>query len=132
MKHPVRAKKTAVRTPTSKVPVRVRAGFSVNAHKTIAASPARIFAAWTDSRRRGRWLAGVELTIHERTPPRLVRLTCGDDDTDIAVMITSKGRARCVVAVRHTRLESADLVVERRHCWKEMLVHLKHYLESQE
>jgi uncharacterized protein YndB with AHSA1/START domain len=131
MTQPVRLKIAMASAPVSRASARDATRFAVNAQKTIAASPAHIFAAWTDSRRRGRWLAGVKLTIHERTPPGLVRLTCDDDDTDIAVTITSKGRAHCLVAVRHTRLASAELVVERRHCWKEMLVHLKRYLESQ-
>jgi hypothetical protein len=131
MTQPVRSKKTVVSTPAAPTPVSAAAGFAVSARKTIAASPASIFAAWTDSRRRARWLIGVKLTIHERTAPKFVRLTCDDDDTDIAVSITAKGRAQCVVAVEHTRLATAQLVIERRHCWKEMLRHLKHYLEAQ-
>ena len=59
-----------------------------------------------------------------------MRLTCEDDGTDIRVTITVKGRGHCVVAVKHTLLASAQLVIERRHCWKEMLRHLKHYLEA--
>ena len=101
-------------------------GFAVSASKTLEAAAAETFAAWTDSRRRARWLVGVKLTIHKAVAPKSVHLTCEDDGTDIAVLITAKGRSRCVVAIDHTRLASAQLVAERRHCWKEMLRNLAH------
>jgi uncharacterized protein YndB with AHSA1/START domain len=103
-------------------------GFAVSASKTIAASAAAAFAAWTDARRRAHWLSGVKLLIRQTTAPKSVRLTC-DDGTSIEVVITARGRGRCVVAVDHTRLADAKQVAERRHCWKEMLAGLKHYLE---
>jgi uncharacterized protein YndB with AHSA1/START domain len=103
-------------------------GFAVRAHKTIAASAAATFAAWTDARRRARWLTGVQLTIRKVTAPKSLHLTCEDDGSEIEVSITAKGRARCVVAVHHTKLASAQIVAERRHCWKEMLAGLQHYL----
>jgi uncharacterized protein YndB with AHSA1/START domain len=104
-------------------------GFAVSASKTIAASAAAAFAAWTDARRRAHWLSGVKLTIRHAAAPKCVRLTCHDDGSDIEVVITARGRGRCAVAVDHTKLANAQLVVERRHCWKEMLAALKHYLE---
>jgi uncharacterized protein YndB with AHSA1/START domain len=105
-------------------------GFAVSASKTINAPATKAFAAWTDSRRRARWLVGVELTIRQAAAPKFVRLTCEDDGTDISVTITPKVRSQCVVAVDHTRLASAQLVAERRHCWKEMLRNLTHHLEE--
>ena len=103
-------------------------GLAVSASKTIAAPAAAAFAAWTDARRRAHWLAGVKLIIRTANAPKSVRLTC-DDDTNIEVVITAKGRGRCLVAVDHTRLADAKMVAERRHCWKEMLAALKHYLD---
>jgi len=103
-------------------------GFAVSASKTIAVPAAAAFAAWADARRRAHWLAGVKLIIRTATAPRSVRLTC-DDGTSIEVVITARGRGRCLVAVDHTRLADAQQVAERRHCWKEMLAALKHYLE---
>lgn len=104
-------------------------GFAVSASKTIAVSAAAAFAAWTVARRRAHWLSGVKLTIRHAAAPKSVRLTCHDDGSDIEVVITAKGRGRCAVAVDHTRLADAKMVTERRHCWKEMLAALKHYLE---
>jgi uncharacterized protein YndB with AHSA1/START domain len=106
-----------------------RGGFAVNAGKTIAAAAPAVFAAWTDPRRRARWLAGVNLTVRKTIAPRSIRLTCDDDDSEIEVRITAKGRAKCAVTVDHTKLASAQLVAERRHCWKEMLRGLQQYLE---
>ena len=103
-------------------------GFAISASKTITAPAAAAFAAWTDARRRAHWLAGVKLIIRQATASKSVRLTC-DDGTNIEVVITARGRGRCIVAVDHTRLADAKMVAERRHCWKEMLAALKHYLE---
>jgi hypothetical protein len=136
MMRPVRATKTGLVVPSAKPPVfneavKKRSGdFAVSASKTINVTAAKTFAAWIDSRRRARWLVGVKLTIRQAAAPKFVRLTCEDDDTDISVAITAKGRSRCVVAVDHTRLANAQLVAERRHCWKEMLRNLTHHLEE--
>jgi uncharacterized protein YndB with AHSA1/START domain len=104
-------------------------GFAVRARKTVAAPAAAVFAAWADARRRVRWLSGVKLSLRKTVAPHSVRLTCRDDGSDIAVRITAQGRSECAVVVDHTKLANAQLVVERRHCWKEMLAALKHYLE---
>ncbi len=106
-----------------------RSGFAVSASKTIAATAPEVFAAWMNARRRTRWLAGVNITIRRTTAPRSLRLTCDDDDSEIEVRITARGRAKCAVTVDHTKLASAQLVAERRHCWKEMLRGLQQYLE---
>jgi hypothetical protein len=105
-------------------------GFSVHARKTIAAAAADIFAAWIETPRRARWLAGVPLTIGRTSAPASLRVTCDEDDTDIEVRITPAGRGKCAVSVAHTRLANAQVVTERRHCWKEMLAALKHYVEG--
>jgi len=131
MTHPARTKSAARSQPDTSPRVGAKTAFSVSANKTVAASRARTFAAWTDPRRRAHWLVGVRLVVRARKAPTSARLTCVDDDTDITVKITSKGRTLTVVAVSHTRLASAQLVAERRHCWKEMLRNLKRYLESQ-
>jgi uncharacterized protein YndB with AHSA1/START domain len=130
MTHPVRSREAGISKPAVPPSISETTGFAVRARKTIAASPASTFAAWTDSRRRACWLVGVKLTIRARTAPEFVRLTCNDDDTDIAVTIAAKGRVKSAVVVDHTRLASAQTVAERRHCWKEMLRNLKRYLEQ--
>jgi hypothetical protein len=130
MSHPVRSPATGESKPAGASPVSSASRLSVHARKTIAASPASTFAAWTDSRRRAHWLIGVNLTIRGKTAPKFVHLTCDDDNTEIVVRITAKGRAQCAVAVAHTQLASAQIVAERRHCWKEMLRNLKRHLED--
>jgi len=105
-------------------------GFSVRARKTIAAPATAVYGAWIDARKRARWLKGVELKVRQATTPELLRLTCSDDDSEIAVTIAAGAKSQCAVRVDHTNLASAQLVAERRHCWKEMLRALKHYVES--
>lgn len=120
---------TQARLPSSNDAVRQSAdGFAVSASKTVAAPAAEVFAAWTDARRRARWMVGVKLIVRKVTAPKMVRLTC-EDGSNIEVRITAKGRSRCAVAVDHTKLADAQQVAERRHCWREMLGALKHYLE---
>jgi hypothetical protein len=105
-------------------------GLAVRARKTVAAPAPAVFAAWADARRRARWLAGVKLIVRRKTAPTALCLTCTDDDSDIAVSITARGPAKCALVVDHTRLANAQMVAERRHCWKEMLRALKEYLED--
>jgi len=101
---------------------------SVRATKVVAAPVATVFAAWTEPRRRARWLAGVPITVRAVQAPGAIQLTCDDDGTDIAVRLAPRGRTQCAVTVHHTRLASAQMVAERRHCWKEMLRGLQQYL----
>jgi hypothetical protein len=104
-------------------------GFAVRAGRTIAAPAPDVFAAWTNARRRTRWLAGVKITVRHTAAPGSLRLTCDDDGSEIEVRIAARGRAKCAVTVDHTNLASAQLVADRRHCWKEMLRGLQQYLE---
>ena len=107
----------------------VAGGFSVRARKTIAAPVAAVRAAWIGARHRAHWLVGVELKVRRTAAPGTLSLTCVDDGSEIAVTIAARGRAASAVVVDHTKLASAQLVAERRHCWKEMLRALKNYLE---
>ena len=120
--------------PASNLTANLQTGRSrhlaVRANKTIAAPAAAAFAAWADTRRRARWLAGVKITVRTAVAPGTLRLICEDDATEIEVRIAAQGRTHCAVAVHHTNLANDQMVVERRHCWKEMLGALKHYLEG--
>jgi uncharacterized protein YndB with AHSA1/START domain len=120
------------RASASAVPPAVGAGtgFSVSARKTIAAPATAVYGAWIDARKRAHWLKGVELKVRQANAPELLRLTCSDDESDIAVTITAGAKSQCKVRVDHTNLASAQMVAERRHCWKEMLRALKHDVES--
>ncbi len=130
MPHLVRSKAARVSAPDASPAAGAGSGFSVGARKTVAAPATAVYAAWIDARRRARWLKGVELTIRQKTAPKSLRLTCSDDESDIAVTITAGAKSQCKIRVDHTRLASAQMVAERRHCWKEMLRALKHYVES--
>jgi hypothetical protein len=103
-------------------------GYAVSSAKLLAAPARAVFAAWTDARRRARWLAGVKITVRKAVAPGSIHLICDDDGSEIEVRITGKGRTKSAVTVAHTKLASAQLVVERRHCWKEMLRGLQQYL----
>ena len=117
-------------SPPAATPPPAAGRFAVRASRTIAATAADAFGAWTDGRRRARWLAGVRINIRRTAAPSSIRLTCVDDASEIEVRIAPAGRAKCSVVVDHTNLASGQIVAERRHCWKEMLGALKHYLEE--
>ena len=122
MSRVARRRSTTVPTPAGR--------FAVRARRTIAAGAADCFRAWAQARRRAHWLAGVQITVRRTVAPSSLALTCVDDGSEIDVRITPKGRSGCAVVVDHTNLASAEVVAERRHCWKEMLGALQHYLEG--
>src|SRR5712692_10068207 len=52
-------------------------GFEVSSNKTIAASLASLYRAWTDAKLRNRWLAGATFSISKATPKKSVRIEIG-------------------------------------------------------
>ena len=91
-------------------------GFAAGTTRTIAASSAKAFRAWTDARARGAWLPKQRFTIRTAIPPRSLRITW-PDGADLEVYITAKGANKCVVAVTHGRLKSAPAVRGAKAFW---------------
>lgn len=92
---------------------------AASASKTLSVTDSTAHAWFTDPRKRLCWLTEA-ITIRTTTAPRAVRFTW-PDETSVAVRISAKGDARCVVAIEHTQLASESEVAARKQFWKAAL-----------
>lgn len=112
-------------------------GFSASASRTIAASPAAVFRAWTNARTRAAWLPDGAVTIRRSTPHRSIRMTWSRPharrkvseprETRVEVWITDKSRPdapKCAVQVQESKLRSAAEVAASRKRWSAALMRL--------
>jgi hypothetical protein len=104
-------------------------GFAAGTTRTIAASSAKAFRAWTDARARAAWLPRQRFTIRTSIRPRSLRITW-PDGADLEVVITAKGANKCVVAVTHGKLKSAPAVRGAKAYWAARLDALRAELEA--
>jgi len=79
-----------------------------------------VFDAWTDSRRRKRWLSESSVTLRTSMPPKSIRLGW-HDGTIVAVWFTPKGTDKTSVALAHTKLASKAQADRMKQYWAERL-----------
>jgi len=104
-------------------------GFEIGRTKTIAAPADAVFAAWSDERRRARWLADPGITIRKATPGKSLRVTWVDGKTSLVVDLLPKGE-KTTVAVQHCKLQGARAAERMKTYWGEQLERLKALLEK--
>ena len=104
-------------------------GFSAGTSRTIGASAAKAFRAWTDARTRAAWLPKQRFTVRTAIPPRSLRITW-PDGADLEVVITAKGASKCVIAVTHSKLASAPAVRGAKAFWAARLDALRELVEA--
>lgn len=107
-------------------------GFSVSRSRTIASSVAAAFVAWTDARRRSRWLKRAGVTITTSTPHKSVRMRWPEHDSRVEVNLYAKGDNKCQVAVQHNRLPDAKAAAKMKAFWGEALDRLATALDCGE
>jgi hypothetical protein len=95
-------------------------GFAIGASRTIAASPDRVYRAWTDDFVRESWLPGQPLLIRSATRRKSIR-GVWRDGTRLDVSLWPRGPGRCLVQVQHEQLWSAHDVERFRAFWKARL-----------
>jgi uncharacterized protein YndB with AHSA1/START domain len=105
-------------------------GFSVYASKTIAVPVDVLFRAFTDSRRRKRWLTDGGMRLRTSQADRTARFDWDDGSTRVNVSFLDKGRSKATVAVEHERLPDADEAETAKALWRRRLDELKSYLEA--
>ena len=103
-------------------------GFSVSASRTFPVAAAIVFKAWTDARKRRRWLPDP-LTIRKATPDRSVRIVWGDGKTKVDVMFYPKGDAKTQMSVQHDKLKDAKAAKKMKQFWAAAMERLKATLE---
>jgi hypothetical protein len=94
--------------------------WSVTKSKTIAASLAKVYAAFSNARRRAAWLAGAKITVRGATPNKSMRLRW-EDGSPIDVGFLAKGTGKSQVAIEHRKLSSKAEADRLRAFWGERL-----------
>lgn len=105
-------------------------GFAVSRSKTIAVPLAELYAAWSDKRKRGKWLADAEFTVRRATPNKSMRVTWIDGESDLSVVFTAKSPEKSHVAVDHEGLKDARHADQMKSYWTQRLEKLKTLLEK--
>jgi len=94
--------------------------WSVNKSKTVAAPLATLYAAFSNARRRARWLHGVKLTVRGATPNKSMRIRW-EDGTPIDVGFYARGETKSQVALAHGKLRTKEDADRLRAFWSERL-----------
>ena len=66
-------------------------GYEISRSKTFDVPLAKLFAAWQDKQRRGRWLKEAKLVIRKATPNKSLRITWADGKTSVEALFHAKG-----------------------------------------
>jgi hypothetical protein len=75
------------------------------------------------------WLPGSGLTVRKATCPKSLRITWSDG-TNVDVLITPKGDAKCSCSAEHSKLASAEEVAPLKAYWTAAMGRLKEYVEA--
>jgi hypothetical protein len=110
-----------------RVPMQKVDGFSASASKTIRASAAALFRAFSDPRTRAGWLAD-DFTIRKATSPKSLRITWKDGKSDVDVNIYAKGPRKAQLSLQHSKLPSARSAEQMKKYWKSALAKLEQAL----
>ena len=94
--------------------------YEINKSKTVAVPLGKLYAAFSSSRARARWLAGVKLTVRGATPQKRMRLRWGDD-TPVEISFAPRGKAKSQVAVQHGKLPTKSEAERMKAFWAERL-----------
>jgi uncharacterized protein YndB with AHSA1/START domain len=122
--------KSYERTRQGKLAGEQEDGFTVNVSRTMAASAATAFEAFTDDTSRSAWLPDAPLRARTATAPRTAHFDWADDGSRVHVYFVEKDGGRTTVTVRHARLARAEIADATKLAWRERLVALKAYAEG--
>ena len=104
--------------------------FEATASKTVAVPVERLYEAFADPARRGRWLPDAPFEVRTAQPAKSLRADWEDGSTRVVVWFTARGDAKSQVALAHQRLPDAGAADKRKAFWRERLAALKQDLEA--
>ena len=94
--------------------------WSVSKSKTVAAPLARLYAAFSNARRRALWLTGAKVIVRGATTNKSIRLRW-EDGSPIDVGFYAKGAGKSQVTIEHRKLPSKAEADRLRAFWSERL-----------
>ena len=97
--------------------------------RTYAVPVGTLFDAWADEATRKTWLDGVKAGVRKATKPKTLRLQW-PDGTIVVAGFTSKGSAKSVVDVTHTKLRDRSASDNAKKFWGARLDALASVLED--
>ena len=104
--------------------------WQVSSSKTVAVPVQALFQAWSDPKKRAKWLKDHRFTVRKATEPKSMRITWVDGETSVEANFYAKGAAKSSVALQHRKLRDAKHVAKLRAYWTGALETLKEKLES--
>lgn len=110
--------------------VRRNGTFEVSASRTIAVPIDKAFDAFTDTRRRKRWLSDATMSLSDSKPGRSARFEWEDGSSRVTVAFERKAPSKTTVVVSHDQIVGAEQAQTAKTRWRQRLVDLKSYLES--
>jgi uncharacterized protein YndB with AHSA1/START domain len=105
-------------------------GYQISRSKTLASPADTVFAAWSQKRRRNRWLPDTEFVIRSSQPGRLLRITWIDGTSHVEVRLTPKSDEKTQITVQHSKLPDARAGERMKSFWGEALERLRQVLEE--
>jgi hypothetical protein len=91
--------------------------YEANKSRTFAVPVAELFAAFTNARKRAKWL-GVPARVRSKNPSKAMRITM-EDGTDVVIGFLAKGPQKSSVAIQHQKLSTKDAATRQKQWWGE-------------
>ena len=99
---------------------RLSGAYEATKSRTIGASAAAVYRAFSDMRQRRKWLPDTTVTLRKGTPGKSLRMTW-DDGTSVEVWLTPEGTSKTSAAVTHRKLTGKEDIDRRKQFWNERL-----------
>jgi hypothetical protein len=94
--------------------------WTITKSKTVAAPMAKLFAAFSDARKRAKWLAGAKLTIKTARVGKSIRARW-EDGTAVDIGFSPRGQSKSQVAIEHRKFATKADADRMRAFWSERL-----------
>jgi hypothetical protein len=106
------------------------AGYQASASKTVRVPVSTLYRAWSDARRRAKWLPGVKLVVRRATPDKSLRITWPAPPSNLDVNFWARGESKSQVGLSHLKLADARAVAAMKAFWREALERLRRAVET--
>lgn len=104
--------------------------FSANTSMTVAVLVAKLYGAWTDARKRAKWLPNAPMKITTANKNKSIRIAWDGGPTRLSVSFVTKGAGKSQVAVGHDNLPTLTAVKKSKLYWRAALERLRAMLND--